>query len=350
MRTFACQNCGQLVFFENSNCLNCEAKLGFEPEENEVVTLLDVGDDAQLDRFDGEPGSFFRCANAGLVRCNWLVQNEGYLCASCALTRTRPNDSDRAGLERLAAAEAAKRRLLFELRELNLPIGDKLTFDLLSSDSQPVTTGHADGVITLDLAESDDARREQRRLQMGEPYRTLLGHMRHEIGHYYFPILADTDEKVARARELFGDETADYSAALERHYAEGPPADWSASHVSAYATMHPSEDWAETFAHYLHIRDTLQTAAEYRIQVGGPDAVARVKPTTDLRSAPREGDLPFAEILSEWIPLTYALNALNRSMGREDLYPFVLRGPVVDKLTLVDELVRERSLRPFGLG
>jgi hypothetical protein len=350
MRTFACQNCGQLVFFENSNCLNCEAKLGFEPDENEIITLLDVGDDAQLDRFDGEPGSFFRCANAGLVRCNWLVANEGELCASCVLTRTRPADGDASGLERLAAAEAAKRRLLFELRELQLPIDDKLAFDLLSSENQPVTTGHADGVITLDLAESDDARREQRRLQMGEPYRTLLGHMRHEIGHYYFPILTDGDEKLARARELFGDETADYKEALDRHYAEGPPADWSDSYVSAYATMHPSEDWAETFAHYLHIRDTVQTAAEYRIQVGGPDAVARVKSAAELRSTPREGDLPFAEILSAWLPLTYALNALNRSMGHDDLYPFVLPPPVVDKLTLVDELVRERSLRPFGLG
>jgi hypothetical protein len=230
-----------------------------------------------------------------------------------------------------------------------LPV-DGLSFDLLSSEARPVTTGHADGLITLDLAESDDARREQRRLQMGEPYRTLLGHMRHEVGHFYFPILTGDDGKRTHARELFGDETKDYSAALERHYDQGPPADWSRSYVSAYATMHPAEDWAETFSHYLHIRDTLQTAAEYRLQVGGPDAVARVKPTTDLRSTPREGDLPFAEILSEWLPLTYALNALNRSMGRGDLYPFLLPPPVVDKLALVDELVRERSLRPFGLG
>jgi hypothetical protein len=293
---------------------------------------------AQLDRFDGEPGSFFRCANAGLVRCNWLVENEGDLCGSCELTRTRPADGDAGGLERLVAAEAAKRWLLFELRELDLPI-EGLKFDLLSSEAKPVTTGHADGLITLDLAESDDARREQRRHQMGEPYRTLLGHMRHEVGHFYFPVLTTDDQKRARARELFGDETEDYSAALERHYADGPPDKWSRSYVSAYATMHPSEDWAETFANYLHIRDTLQTAAEYRLQVGGPDAVARVKPTTDLRSTPREGDLPFAEILSEWLPLTYALNALNRSMGRDDLYPFVLPPPVVEKLALVDELV-----------
>ncbi len=205
------------------------------------------------------------------------MENEGELCVSCELTRTRPADGDVRGLERLAAAEAAKRWLLFELRELGLPI-EGLAFDLLSSEAKPVTTGHADGLITLDLAESDDARREQRRLQMGEPYRTLLGHMRHEVGHFYFPILTADDEKRERAREVFGDETASYSDALDRHYDKGPPADWSKAFVSAYATMHPSEDWAETFAHYLHIRDTMQTAAEYRIQVGGPDAVARVKP------------------------------------------------------------------------
>ena len=339
MRTFACQNCGQLVFFENTTCLNCGAKLGFEPGERALITLRENEGEKQLDRFDGEPGSFYRCANVAIAACNWLVADEGELCASCALTRTRPNDADTAGLARLAAAEAAKRRLLFELAELGLPYGG-VKFDLLSSEQEPVTTGHADGVITLDLAESDDARREARRLQMHEPYRTLLGHMRHEIGHYYFPILVDTDEKRARARELFGDETTDYGEALDRHYENGPPMDWSKAFVTAYATMHPSEDWAETFAHYLHIRDTLQTAAEYRLQVGGPDAVARVRPTTELRSTPREGDLPFAEILSEWLPLTYALNAINRSMGRDDLYPFVLPPPVVEKLGLVDELVR----------
>ncbi len=347
MRTFACQNCGQLVFFENSTCLNCEAKLGFKADDNELITLLDVGDDAQLDRFDGEPGSFFRCKNAGLVRCNWLVADQGELCVSCGLTRTRPGDDDTDGIARLIAAEAAKRHLLFELHELDLPL-EGLSFDLLSSEDRPVTTGHSSGVITLDLAESDDARREQRRLELREPYRTLLGHMRHEIGHFYFPILTDTDEKLARAREVFGDESTNYTEALERHYAEGPPDDWSSSYVSAYATMHPSEDWAETFSHYLHIRDTLQTAAEYRVQVGGPDAVARVKPTTDLRSTPREGNLPFAELLSEWLPLTYALNALNRSMGHDDLYPFVLPPPVVEKLGLVDGLVRERSLPLSG--
>jgi hypothetical protein len=345
MRAFACQNCGQLVFFENTTCLNCGAALGFEPGERELITLRRSDGDDQLDRFDGEPGSFYRCANVGVAACNWLVADEGEFCASCVLTRTRPNDSDRPGIERLAAAEAAKRWLLFELYELGLPVAGYterdggLAFDLLSSADRRVTTGHANGVITLDLAESDDARRERRRLQLGEPYRTLLGHLRHEVGHYYYPILTAEPDARERARALFGDATTDYSEALERHYEQGPPDDWRASFVSAYATMHPSEDWAETFAHYLHIQDTLQTAAEYRVRVDGPDAVAKVRPTSELRSTPREGERPFSETLAEWLPLTYALNALNRSMGRDDLYPFVLPPPVVEKLALVDELV-----------
>jgi hypothetical protein len=346
MRTFACQNCGQLVFFENTTCLNCDAALGFEPGERELLTLRRADGDDQLDRFDGEPGSFFRCANVAIAGCNWLVADKDELCDSCLLTRTRPANDDAAGLARLSAAEAAKRWLLFELAELGLPVegyrerDGGLAFDFLSSEEKPVSTGQAAGVITLDLAESDDARREARRQQLDEPYRTVLGHLRHEIGHYYWPILAAPDPEVAESvRTLFGDEPADYSAALERHYEDGPPADWRRRFVSAYAAMHPAEDWAETFSHYLHIRDTLQTAAAYRLRVFGPEAVAAVRPAAGLSSMPREGRQPFKEILAEWLPLTYALNALNRSMGRGGLYPFVLPAPVVGKLTLVHDLV-----------
>jgi hypothetical protein len=328
MRAFACQNCGQLVFFENDACLNCGAALGFDWPTRELLTL-----------FESRP----RCANAELAGCNWLVSEPGELCFSCALTRIRPADGDELGLSELRVAEAAKRRLLFELGELGLPIeprdgGDSgLGFDLLSSAWQPVTTGHADGVITLDLAESDDAHRAAMREQMGEPYRTVLGHLRHEIGHYYFPILVGPE--LERARGLFGDERADYSAALERHYAEGPPPGWFESFVSAYATVHPAEDWAETFAHYLHIRDALQTAAAYGVRVDGPRAPAR----GELESNPDgEPEWDFEAAFAEWLPLTYALNAINRSMGRSDLYPFVISEPVRRKLTFVDERVRAR--------
>ena len=324
MRAFACLNCGQLVFFENDKCLNCGTALGFDWPARELVTL-----------FEARP----RCANAELVGCNWLVDAEGELCFSCALTRTRPADGDAVGLGELGVAEAAKRRLLFELGELGLPIdGGGLAFDLLSSAFEPVTTGHADGVITLDLAESDDAHRVAMREQMAEPYRTVLGHLRHEVGHYFFPILVGDDRALARARELFGDERDDYAAALEHHYEEGPPADWGERFVSAYATMHPAEDWAETFAHYLHIRDALQTAAAYGVRVEGPQAPAR----GELESTPADAERDFEEALDDWLPLTYALNAINRSMGRDDLYPFVLSEPAIRKLAFVDELVRGR--------
>jgi hypothetical protein len=201
-----------------------------------------------------------------------------------------------------------------------------LAFELLSSERAPVTTGHADGVITLDVAESDDAHREALREQLGEPYRTVLGHFRHEVGHYYWPLLVPESTARERCRELFGDEREDYGAALERHYETGPPADWSQRFVSAYATMHPWEDWAETFAHYLHIWDTLQTAGAFGVNVRGAED-----------PAPDGGDV--RELLDDWLPLTYALNALSRSMGRDDLYPFVLPAPVVDKLAFVHERV-----------
>ena len=333
MRAFACPTCGRLVVFESDRCLNCATELVYDPSERDIAAL---GPDGQ------------RCANEDIAACNWRAPAAGELCAACALTRTRPADEDHDGLEALAAAEAAKRRLLFELAELELPVeswrdrAGGLAFDLLSSDREPVTTGHADGVITLDLAEGDPASRELRRAELGEPYRTVLGHLRHEIGHYYQPILAPEGtpaRDVCRAR--FGDDRAGYQEAMDRHYREGPPAGWPANFVSAYATMHAWEDWAETFAHYLHIRDALQTAAAYGLRVDGPDI-----PTTDvapLHADPDdadEGDAGAQELLDAWLPLTYALNAMNRSMGSSDLYPFVISPPVAGKLALVHRLVR----------
>ena len=329
MLPFACAHCGHLVFFENFVCLHCETPLGFVPERLELAAL--EGDDAAL----------HRCVNDRLANCNWMVDAVDELCRSCALTRTRPNDADAHGLAAFADAEAAKRRVVFQLLELGLPGVDpaRLRFELLSSAHERVTTGHADGVITVDLAESDDARREQRRLEFGEPYRTMLGHLRHELGHYFQPLIVTGEDAWAHSRELFGDDRTDYQQALERHYADGAPPDWAQSFVSAYATMHPWEDWAETFAHYLHIRDTLQTAAEYGIEVDGPRAV-----TTDrsLKATPQPeaGERSFAEVLDNWLPLTYALNAVNRSMGSGDLYPFTLAEPVIEKLRFVHERVQ----------
>jgi hypothetical protein len=333
MRAFTCGHCGQLVFFENSLCLRCSTPLGFAPWLLDLVTR---------DPAHPEWVGLVQCANAGRAHCNWMLapDDPGPLCRSCRLTRTRPADHDAEGIEQFAAAEAAKRRLLFQLLDLGLPVeADGLAFDLLTSRAGPVTTGHADGLITIDLAESDDARREQRRAELGEPYRTLLGHFRHEVGHFVWPMLVERvgGDPLERCRELFGDDRADYAAALERHYAHGAPGDWLERHVSAYATMHPWEDWAETFAHYLHIRDTLQTAAAFRLFVAGPREAA----DPGLVAAPAlEPERPsFATLIGDWLPLTYALNAVNRSMGRGDLYPFTLAPTVIEKLSFVHERV-----------
>jgi len=264
-----------------------------------------------------EGAQWIDCANRELAGCNWLADRAGALCRSCALTRTRPSNADAAGLEALVVAERAKRRVLFQLMELGLP-------------------GIRQG--SLDLAESDDARREARRAQLGEPYRTMLGHLRHELGHYLQPLVVVGEEAWTECRRLFGDDLADYGAALERHYTDGPPADWQARYVSAYATMHPWEDWAETFSHYLHIRDTLETAREFGVVIDGPRAVGEVDSLAAVPPAdPAEHE--FATILESWLPLTYALNAINRSMGRDDLYPFVLAPAVVDKLSFVHQRV-----------
>ncbi|MEY2436654.1 MAG: hypothetical protein QOF97_1490 [Acidimicrobiaceae bacterium] len=313
MRAFTCPRCGQVVFFENSACLRCGASLAYSPDRREIV----LSNSGRL------------CAGAVTIGCTWLVGggNGGVWCRSCQLTRTVPNAGDAEATAELAAVEAAKRRLVFQLDELGLPIGPDLRFDLLSSRFGPVTTGHHDGIITIDLAESDDAHREALRHQLGEPYRTVLGHLRHEIGHYYWPVVVDSAPELERYRELFGDERADYAAALDAHYESGPPDDWATRYVSAYATMHPWEDWAETFAHHLHILDTLETAEAFGIRAPLDIAAGSLETAS------------FEAIVAEWLPLSYALNEVNRSMGRDDLYPFLLPPAVIAKLTFVHELM-----------
>ncbi|UFS94827.1 zinc-binding metallopeptidase family protein [Nocardia huaxiensis] len=339
MRDFSCPRCGQRLAFENSLCLNCGSPLGFSLAERSILVLADEPKPDQVEN-DGtvDAQRYQLCPNRHVAECNWLVPapngDPPPLCESCRLTRTRPNDGDAESLPAFAEAEAAKRRLVLELTELGLPIVDRdtdpehgLAFDLLSSAAEHVVTGHENGVVTLDLAEGDDVHREQLRVEMDEPYRTLLGHFRHEIGHYYFQVLISTDATLNRYRELFGDPYADYQRALDRHYAEGPPAGWENTHVSTYATMHSAEDWAETFAHYLHIRDTLDTAAAFGFAPAGATF-----------ERPQVGRAGFDRIIDLWLPLAWSLNMLNRSMGHHDLYPFVLADPVLAKMRFIHEL------------
>jgi hypothetical protein len=338
MRDFICPKCGQRLAFENSICLSCNSSLGFSLQDMALLVISAGEESTQPGFVDAD--KYELCANMHLAECNWLVEKDpaGKLCASCALTRTRPNDTDTKALPAFADAEKAKRRLIAELHELKLPIVDRakdpahgLAFDLLSSEHQKVFTGHQNGVITLDLAEGDDLHREQLRISMDEPYRTLLGHFRHEIGHYYYYRLVSTSPSYTqRFHELFGDPDADYQDALDRHYAEGAPAGWQENFVSSYATMHPAEDWAETFAHYLHIRDTLDTAAAF----GFAPAAA----TFERKLLGPSG---FDQIIDMWLPLSWALNMINRSMGKEDLYPFVLPAAVLDKMRFIHTVIDE---------
>jgi hypothetical protein len=328
MRDFICPNCGQHLAFENSLCLSCRRPLGFSLDDTALLVIASGEDSEQTGFVDAD--KYQLCANMHLAECNWLVAKGAIdrLCTSCALTRTRPNDSDTKALPAFASAEKAKRRLIAELSELKLPI-DGLAFDLLSSEQQTVVTGHQNGVITLDLAEGDDVHREQLRIEMDEPYRTLLGHFRHEVGHYYYyRLVSASQDYVRQFRELFGDADADYQAALDRHYQQGAPPGWQENYVSSYATMHPAEDWAETFAHYLHIRDTLDTAAAYGFAPAGATFERRVL-----------GPSGFDKIIGMWLPLAWTLNMINRSMGKPDLYPFVLPPAVLEKMRFIHTII-----------
>lgn len=322
MRSFRCQVCDSQLFFENSLCVSCGTALGFSRAERAIVAVDDQA------RYVDQAGLVWHvCRNLNLSGCTWLAPLEGGQCAACDLTRTRPSDEDVQGIAQFAQAEAAKRRLLVELDSRGFSV-DGLAFDMLSSTSaglDEVVIGHADGVITIDLAETDDARRERIRDELGEPYRTMLGHLRHEVGHFVQMRLVTGGERLDRCRALFGDESLDYQAAIDRHYADGAPDGWEASYITTYATMHPFEDFAETFAHYLHIADTCETAAAQGLVTVAPTAFSSFR---DL-------------VRGVWIPLSIALNQINRSMGKDDLYPFVIPEPVLDKLEFVATLAFE---------
>lgn len=353
MRIFTCQNCGQLLHFENTVCMRCGRPLGFLPEALQL-SALDAGEGTGEGTVTAmSDGSAWKpCANSSRALCNWLVPagSDEAFCPACALNRTIPDLSIPGNLERWQALEAAKRRLLYALRRLGLPLANReadvahgLAFDFLAdaADGSPVLTGHDDGLVTINIAEADSAERERRRLELGEPYRTLLGHLRHEVGHYYWDLLVRDGGKVDAARAVFGDESEDYQAALERHYQEGAPAGWQETYVSAYATMHPWEDFAETFAHYLHITGTLQTAAAIGIHL---DATVTSSRDTDVIPLESYEDEPIQQLLSDWEWMSQAFNRINRAMGFGDLYPFDIVGPVKHKLAFIHEIVTKAPL------
>ncbi len=355
MQIFECQNCGQALYFENTSCQSCGLRLGYLPEQA-TITALKVKDSAWEALAELE-GSYRHCGNAIYEVCNWLVPAEqpGQFCVACRHNRMIPDLSVPQNVAHWRKIEVAKHRLFYTLLKFRLPLAtkeeepDALAFDFIADQTGPqghipVLTGHEDGLITINLAEADDPERERRRSQMGEPYRTLLGHFRHEIAHYYWDRLVAQSASIEEFRETFGDEQQDYGAALQRHYANGPLGDWPQHFVSAYASSHPWEDFAETWAHYFHMIDTVETAGAFGITVRpkvgkGSDMAAK------LDFDPHGADM--TRIIDAWLPLTYAMNSINRSMGLQDFYPFVLAPAVIVKLSFIHRLTHAEGGMPI---
>ena len=354
MKLFSCDNCQQVLFFENSRCMTCGMTVGYCVELAKIVSLqhqTGSSNGAVYEVFFPNQGlrHYRQCKNASdHDACNWLVPAEQQqpFCNSCRLTEVAPDLSDTNNRIAWAGIEAAKRRLLYTLYSLKLPLSSRqewpnegVAFHFLrSTHGEPVMTGHDEGIITLNIAEADSAFRENMREKMGEAYRTVLGHLRHEIGHYYWDRLIRNSNRLSAFRELFGDDSFDYDQAVQRHYDQGAPANWSDSYISAYASMHPWEDWAETWAHYLHMVDTLETAKSHGLTLRVPTAERYGEQISTDAVAFRD----FESLTSSWNAVTLALNSLNRSMGMKDAYPFVLSPKVLEKLRFVHELIQSR--------
>ncbi len=350
MRIFTCQACQQLLYFENTECVRCHHKLGYICSLGTMSAVEPDGDHWKALADTSRPYRF--CANWEAGVCNWLVaaDGDGKFCVACQHNHTVPDASDPAKRAAWQKIEEAKRRLFYTLIKLKLPMptaasGDPepLMFDFLADPPPPeagrVMTGHDNGLITISLSEADDAEREKMRTTMGERYRTILGHFRHEVGHYYWDKLVRDGNELDSFRKLFGDDRADYGAALKHHYASGPPANWRDSHVSTYATTHPWEDWAETWAHYFHIVDTLEMADAFGIRIA-PKIAAEPGMEADIDLDPHKVRR-LSRLIDAWLPLVFAVNSVNRAMGQPDLYPFVLPPPVIEKLGYIHQLIRK---------
>jgi hypothetical protein len=371
MKTFTC-HCGNRLHFENTRCLACGRTLGFAPQRLRLLAFEPVAGGLwrSLDA-DAPSGDYRMCNNYSEERvCNWMVpaDDPDPFCFSCRLNQIIPNLNEPKNHLLWLRIERAKRRLLYSLYELKLPVVGRdvdpeggLSFAFLADHEgghefsndmghqQQVMTGHDTGLITINIAEADTSVREEIREQMGESYRTLLGHFRHEVAHYYWDRLIPGSEWLDAFRGLFGDEQADYSQALDTYYAEGAPADWQHSFISAYATSHPWEDWAETWAHYLHMVDTLDTAHDFGFAIEGRTLRA---PTVEPEPLPSTAHfisthylmtVTFDEIMDDWTRLTLVMNALNRSMGQRDAYPFALSPRAAEKLRFVYTVISHQA-------
>jgi hypothetical protein len=379
-RAYQCQ-CGRPVYLRNSQCLACGTLLGYVTERLGVVPL----EPASVAYADAEPDTYIvhgdlggrvwrRCQNFGTAsRCNWMVPTpsagddgastgSGLLagfCLSCSTTRTIPDQSIEANGVLWNKLELAKRRVVSQLLVLGLPVVTRhadpvggLAFDFLSDlpGSPRVLTGHEQGLITLNAEEAEDVVRERIRAEMREPYRTLVGHFRHEVGHYYWDRLVYPTAWLDNFRHLFGDERVDYANSLRQHYENGPAPDWANRCVTSYASAHPWEDWAETWAHYLHMADAADTAMSFGVDARNVELTTDLFEFADLWQPDHPGASKFLDFLNGWVRLTNVLNELSRSMGQPDYYPFVLPRAVVGKLQFIHQVVTEQRLKAMAEG
>ncbi|MEM6421339.1 MAG: putative zinc-binding metallopeptidase [Pseudomonadota bacterium] len=323
MRVFTCPSCAVPVVFDNTQCLSCGALLHFDPRAAIFVSQA------------------VDCRNRAEIGCNWRsAAGEGGLCWSCEMTEVIPDTFHGDNIALWSHAERAKRRVLDNLGRWGWftpdDPGPLPRFKLLSEETRHgerrVVMAHASGEITINVTEADIVERVQRRETLGERLRTMVGHFRHEIAHFLFERLRDRAGFLEAFRASLGDERADYAEALAAYYENGPPAQWEQRYITRYAASHPHEDWAESVAHLMHLTDLTDCAASLGLQLPN-------------RSLPPDYD-PYAETDTEELvtlgaAYAMALNHFNRSIGVEDLYPFILTDAVRAKLAFVHRWVRQ---------
>src|SRR3984885_2949148 len=344
MRAFRCANCGHAVPFEAQECPTCAVAVGYHLPSRRMVCVR-----SQTLTMDGR--RWVRCAHWERG-CNWLAAADSAAgcCFADSFVRQGPAPDDTEAMAELGSTLKELRRLIFELIDLGLPVrpyyadSQGLAFDLLSSKTlgRPVTIGHSNGVITIDLAESLELYRECLRIKLHEPYRTMLGHFRHEVGHYYEMLLVQNTALIDDARTIFGDDRQDYPAALQQHYQGQAPTDWQPDFISEYATAHPWEDFAETWAHYLHITGTFATIADSGLVVEADRVNWDLPANIDARES--YADATVEDIVTDWCVLSGELNRVNNSMGRDDLYPFTIFPHVVAKLGFIHQVVTTAAI------
>lgn len=352
MQLFSCAACGQPVHFDNRSCVKCGHRLVFVPETLSMEAIEPAGEPNWS--LVANPQRQVRfCANEVNDVCNWSVpaESDSRFCPACSHNRLVPDASTQEGIEQWRSLSQAQRHLFYSILRLGLPHPNRdadpeggLVFDFLVDEVAPdgsiipAMTGHDEGLIAIRAAESDDATRAQIKSNMNEPYRTMLGHFRHEVGHFIWNKLVRDANRLEACRAVFGDEREDYGEALKRNYEQGPQPGWQQTYISSYASVHPWEDFAECFAHYLHIVDTLETAHAFGIAIE-PEGHEELE--TDVAFEPYNARSA-KQLVNAWVPLSVALNSMQRSMGEADLYPFVLTPAVVEKLEFLHKLLHGR--------